>query len=137
MSHNRKLVLGGASLTQAKCNRHTADVGNEVRDGIEQLMISTGYLQSAPFKWIGLILRFGLCNDSEPHYQDIDKKDGELPLAIELDTHELRDADREKLKRLFTLATLKALIHAGHKYNLPTGALEARKMEIESLDASV
>jgi hypothetical protein len=130
MSHNRKLVLGGASLTTARVNRNTIAVGTEIMDELEPVMTSSGYLENAPFKWVGLMLRFGLQYEDEPHYQGIDQKDGELALAIELDTHELRDADRDTLKRLFMIATLKSLIHAGRKYNLPTEALEARQQEI-------
>jgi hypothetical protein len=132
MTHDRKLVLGGAALTAARNNRQGLPVMGEIMDELEQLMIATGYLDNAPFKWVSLILRYGLENEEQPHYQPINKKHGDLPLAIELDTHELRNADRERLKRLFMIATLKSLVHAGHKYGLPTQALEARQSEILS-----
>jgi hypothetical protein len=66
-----------------------------------------------------LIFRYGLKNDEEPSYQRINKKHGDLPVAIELDTHELRTASRDQLKRIFTVATTKVLIHVGKKYGLP------------------
>jgi hypothetical protein len=119
MAHNRKLVLGGVGLTMARGNRHTIAVGGEVRDELEQLMIETGYLNNAPFKWVGLIMRFGLKNEDEPHYQRIDKKHGDLPVAIELDTHDLQHASRDELKEIFTIATLKVLVHVAQKYGLP------------------
>jgi len=119
MAHNRKLVLGGASLTMARCNRYIGEVGPEVMDELERLMISTGYLEKAPFKWVGLILRFGLKNEDEPHYQRINKKYGDLPVAIELDTHDLQHASRDELKEIFTVATLKVLVHVAQKYGLP------------------
>lgn len=96
----------------------------EVRDELERLVIKSGYLNNAPFTWVGLILRFGLINGEKPEYDKIDKKDGELPLAIEIDTNELLGADKQKLKQIFTEATLKALIDAGHKYKLQISALE-------------
>jgi len=65
-----------------------------------------------------LILRYGLKNDEKPEYNKIDKSDGELPLAIEIDTNQLIDADKEQMKQIFTKATLIALIDAGHKYGL-------------------
>ena len=43
MAHNRKLVLGGVALTIARSNRYDIEVGTEVRDVLEQVMISTGY----------------------------------------------------------------------------------------------
>ena len=130
MAHNRKLALSGASLTHARVNRHTIGVGSEVRDELEQVMISAGYFDKAPFEWVGVSLRFGLKNEDAPHYQGIDKNDGEIALAIELDTHELQHASREELKRLFMIATLKSLIHVGRKYGLPTEAMEVRKEEL-------
>ncbi len=131
MSHNRKLVLGGASLTQAKCNRHTATVGTEVRDRIEEVMNSVDFLKRAPFQWIGLMLRFGLRNETEPHYLGIDENDGEIALAIELDTHELQHASHEELTARFMVATLRALIDVGKKYNLPYVRLQEMLAEIE------
>lgn len=130
MPHNRKLGLCGVSLTTARCNQHDLPVMSEIQNEVEALMISSGFLQEAPFKWVTLALRYGLKYEDEPHYMRVNKKYGDLPLGIELDTHDLRDADRDKLKRIFTLATLRSLIHAGKKYNLPTAALEQRRDEL-------
>ncbi len=102
----------------------------EIRDELEKLLVESGYLKDAPFKWIGLTLRYGLKHEGKPHYQRMDHKDGELPLAIELDSHELIVADSSELKRLFTLATLNALIHAGKRYKLPIGKLEERQEQL-------
>ncbi len=107
MSHNRKLVIGGAALTEARNNRHCISVAAEIMDELGPVMVSTGYLNNAPFKWLGIILRFGLKNEDEPHYRRINKKHGDLPVAIELDTHELQHASRDELKEVFTIATLK------------------------------
>mgnify|MGYP001288013609 FL=1 len=119
MPHNRLLVLGGASLTMARANRHDLPVMGEIMDEFERVMIDTGFLENAPFKWVGLILRYGLKNEEEPHYQRIDKKDLEIPVAIELDVHDLVDASREELKKIFLIATLKVLVDVGQKYKLP------------------
>lgn len=135
MAHNRKIVLSGAAMTMARNNRNALPVMGEIMDELEEVMISTNYLIKAPFVWVGISLRFGLKNEDAPHYQGIDKKDGEIAMAIELDTHELQHASREELKRLFTIATLKSLVHAGKKYNLPTEALEDRLSRIALEDA--
>ena len=126
MSHDRKIVLSAVSLTKARTRPFDLDVMGELMDEVEHIMVTTGYLNNAPFKWVGLILRYGLKNEDIPHYQRINKKYGDLPLAIELDTHELREASREELKDRFIVATLNALIHAGKKYDLPTKALQQR-----------
>lgn len=124
MAHNRKLAFSGISLTMARPNRHDLEVMDELRDELEELMISSGYLEGAPFTWVGLALRYGLENEDKPHFLGINKKHGDLALGIELDTNELIAADRDELKRLFTVATLKSLIQAGKKHKLPVEALE-------------
>jgi Immunity protein 39 len=118
----QQLGLGGVSLTKIRLNRQSGPVMVEVGDELESIMINTNYLDSAPFKRVGLILYFGLKNADIPGYQRINKKYSELPVTIELDAQELRHASREELKRIYTLATLKALIHVGEKYGLPTEA---------------
>jgi hypothetical protein len=70
-------------------------------------MVSSGYLHNAPFDWVTISLRYGLKNEDKPYYQKISKKYEDLPLSIELDTRELIEADRNELRRLFTLAALK------------------------------
>jgi hypothetical protein len=132
MGHDRKLVIGGASLTIARLNRHDIKVVPEIRDELERLMISTGYLDNAPFEWIGLMLRFGLNNEDEPHYEPINKKDGDLPVAIEVDTQETRDAPSEELKELYMVATLKTLVHVGKKYQLPHKRFEELLHDLQS-----
>jgi hypothetical protein len=118
MAHNRKLVLGGVALTEARNNRHCVSVAAEVMDELEPIMVSTGYLDKAPFRWVGLMLRFGLRNDEQPSYQRIGEKEGDLPVAIELDTHELQRASRQELKDIFKTATLRVLVHVAQKYGL-------------------
>ena len=98
----------------------------KVRDDLEREVINSDYLVNAPFEWLTISLRFGLKNEDKPHYQKINKSYGDLPLAIELDAHELRVADESELQVLLTVATLKALIHAGNKYDLPVQVLEER-----------
>ncbi len=124
MKHKRSLVLGAAALTTVRCNRHDIEVGTEIMDELEPVIQSERFLEKAPFGWVGLILRYGLKNEDRPHYQRINKKDGDLPVAIELDTHELRDASREELKELFMIAILKTLVDVGKKYKLPHATFE-------------
>ena len=132
MAHDRKIVLGGVSLTPARLNRTMYQVSVEVMNEVETLMQESGYLEQAPFQWVGIVFRYGLRNEEEPHYKPIDAKDGELPLAIELDTRDIRSARPEELRRKVTLVALKSLIHAGKKFGLPTADLEARLGQLQS-----
>ncbi|MHB8968796.1 MAG: Imm39 family immunity protein [Thermoleophilia bacterium] len=104
--HDRKIVLSGISLTKARPNKYGFDVMGEIMDEVEALMEESSYLEGAPFKWVGISLRYGLKNEDEPHYQGIDNKYEVLELAIELDTHDLIKVERDVIKRIFMLATL-------------------------------
>ena len=121
--HHRKLGLSSVSLTKARPPRDDIEVMGEIQNELEQLMVSSSYLDHAPFEWVTIVMRYGLKNEREPHYQQINKEYGDLPLAIEVDTHGLIGADRHTVKWLLMRATLDALINAGKKYSLPTEAL--------------
>ena len=123
-AYGRRLGLLGASLTKARLNPHTIKALGFVRDELELLLDNADYLKEAPFSWVTLSLRFGLKNDDKPSYERINIKYGDLPLAIELDVHELVDVSIDELKTRFKVAVLKALIHAGRKYNCPVCELE-------------
>jgi hypothetical protein len=116
--------LVGASMP------HDLEIMGQIMNSTETLMIHTEYIKNTPFLWIGLIFRYGLKNETAPHYQRINKKYGELPLALELDIRVLLTADETDpllLKDLLEIATLDSLIHAGRKYNLKIqGLLERR-----------
>ncbi|TWT47209.1 Imm39 family immunity protein [Botrimarina hoheduenensis] len=124
--HNRKLGILGAAMTTARIPGFSLQVMTAVRDDLEAVMIDSGYLNGAPFEWVTISLRYGLKNEDEPHYERINKEYGDLPLAIELDTNELRSCDRGELAKAFEIAALKALVHAGRKFNLEYAALESR-----------
>lgn len=125
MAHNRKLVLGGVALVKARL-KNECQAMSQVRDELEPLLISSGWFPDAPFGWVGLIFRFGLKTESEPHFQRINKKHGDLPIAIEVDTHHLLDihTDPERLKAFFKRVTIDCLTSVGRRYDLPTEALE-------------
>lgn len=81
MAHNRKLVLSAVSLVKARV-RHDTVVMPQLRDELERVLTDAGWFPGAPFRWIGLVVRYGLKMEEEPHFRRIDKKDGELPLAM-------------------------------------------------------
>ena len=134
MAHTRKLVLAGVALTQAKLPaKQTALAMGQARDEIEQEIISSGYLEGAPFKWVGLVIREGLKDETKPHYKMIDAKDGELPVAIEIDTHRLLGASAEQMTSIYRKASLVVLADAGEKYGLNTSRIDQLLSEAEGL----
>jgi len=59
MAHNRKLVIGGVALVKARL-KNDVQAMSAVRDELEKLLLDCDFFAAAPFKWIGLIIRFGL-----------------------------------------------------------------------------
>lgn len=136
--HNRKCVINTTDLVKFRFGKLPASKAmaaqQEVGQALELLMAEADFLSNAPFDWVGPTIRHGLRNEDQPHLQGIDKKYRILELAIEIDTHEIINADREELKRKYMIAGLKALIGAGKKYNLPTELFEQRLRELQALD---
>jgi len=100
----------------------TRKIAIYVQDYIEGLIVTSDFLVGAPFTWVGLIYRYGLVNKLKPEYQRINKKYGDIPVAIELDSHILRWADNncpELFRDIFIIGALDALIDVGRKYKLP------------------
>jgi len=103
-----------------------------VRDELENEVIQSGYLENAPFGWVGLIIRYGLIDQTEPRYQRINRKHGDLPLAIEIDTHRLLNASEDEIAAVYRKATLTALVHAGARYGLRTDRMKELLAEANS-----
>ena len=136
MAHNRKYVPGGIGLIRGKLRKTAISMD---QDYTESLVIKSGMLEEARFAWIGLMYRYGYKNETvKPWYGRIDKKDGELPIAVEIKMHVLEAADKVPLdhppgpymllRQILFVAALDALIHVCQKYKLQGGELfgEAR-----------
>jgi hypothetical protein len=117
-------------MTTTRLPRYTIEIGTKVRDDVEGMMLESGFLDGAPFDWVTVSLRYGLKNDDEPKFEAVNKSYGDLPLAIELDTRELAVASRDEMKVAFEIATLKALVAAGRKFDLEYSRLQQRLEEI-------
>lgn len=126
-AHGRKLGLIGVALTTARSPRNDVEVLTAVRDEIENVMIESGFCVGAQFSWVTLSIRFGVKDDEAPRFQKINKKFGDLPLAIEISTEHLAGKSFEELKQIFRSAALTALIVAGEKYLRPVAALKNLK----------
>jgi hypothetical protein len=137
MAHNRKYVCGGIDLvgTRIKNSLKLMD-----QDKVESLLIDSHFFDSAPFKWVGLMYRYGLKNDIIPEYRRIDKKDYELPLAIELKTEILEWVGAKNprlLYAIFMIGALEALIHVGKKYNLPIDILQKERAKYGNIPETI
>jgi hypothetical protein len=128
MGHNRRLVFSAVGLVKARV-RGEIPVMNQVRDELECALIEAEWFPSAPFRWIGLMFRYGLKTDSVPHFETIDPDDGELPIAIEIDTHVLLELSKDKpgLARFIKNTAIECLLAVAAKYGLPNARLVSEK----------
>lgn len=126
MAHNRKLVISDVALVKGRF-RNIGPAIDSIRDELEALIVDSKFLDKAPFRWVGLIVRLGLKDHWMPEYEKINAKHGDLPIAIEVDMQGLVNADPEVIRVRFREATLEALLHVGHKYSLPVDALVAAR----------
>jgi hypothetical protein len=131
--HSRKIVFSGIDLVGASMS-HDLKIMEVLMGSLESLMIDSGFLKDAPFLWVGMVFRYGLKNENKTQYRRIDKKDGELELAKELDMRVLLTADETDpellLKDFLEIATLDSLIHAGEKYKLKINGLLDRRSQL-------
>jgi Immunity protein 39 len=131
MAHNRKLVFGVTALTLGKIDDNMDGPAlDAVRDDLEHEMINSGFLEGAPFVFMGVVFRYGLQYEVAPHYFPIGKKDGFLDVAIEIDTHDLLDATLEQMKAIFRKTALICIIHVGKRYKLKIERMEQLLAEL-------
>jgi hypothetical protein len=139
MSHNRLFVASGVALVKEQMKHHGKAL-IYLGTRMEELLKEQNFFNQAPFKWIGMNLRFGTKNKTVPWYQGMSKKYGDLNIAIELDANILQWLDKnepDRLKEIFLIATLEALMRVGEKYNLPTQRLEKERAKYGIIPESI
>ncbi len=118
--HNRKFVDGIIFCKKG----HLTNIRRTIviQDLIEDIIINSSILETAPFKWINLMYRLTERNKLKPYFMKINQKYGDLPIAVELDLDLLKWADNtdpQLLIDIFIMAGLEALLHVCDKYQLP------------------
>lgn len=126
MAHDRKFVVGGVALVKARL-KGTGPAMVAICDELEPILVQSGFIGQAPFRSVNLIIRYGLKDSFIPEYQKINKKYGDLPIAIEVDVSDLVGADVEKVRTRFRAASIEALVHVGRKFALPIESLLAAR----------
>lgn len=129
MKHRRVFLLGAVALVRGRI-RDSVQIGSRVQEKVESLLLEQGFFQSAPFDCIGLILRIGEQLVIEPKYQSVNQA-GELPISIELDMKQLRAVSSVEVERIYTWATLEALLHVASTFDLPCELLRRERETFE------
>ncbi len=124
---NRLLSLSSVQYAKIKVKKNM-EVSEKVKKVLKEEIVFSAYVNSAPFKWIGIVYHYvDRETEMDIEIKRIDKKDGECPVSAKLNAYELRDASfksEEELYKMLYSATLKILIAVGIKFNLPTQHFE-------------
>ena len=118
--HNKKFVSGSTALVMGRVKNGLKLMPQAE---IERFMDNSQFLKNAPFLWVSLSYRYGIKNNLKILFQGINKKYGDLDIALELDMEILKWADKNNLdllRDIFMIAALEALIQVGEKYKLPS-----------------
>ncbi|WP_419227318.1 Imm39 family immunity protein [Alteromonas sp. OM2203] len=126
MSEKRILLIGGVSLIKGRV-KEAGPVMKEICDELEPLLQDIGFVDSAPFKTVSMIIRFGEKTDLTPEYEAINKRYNELPVAVEMELAEFRVASKDVVKSAFVKATIDVLLDIAKKYDLPSEPFEMIK----------
>jgi len=122
-SHGTKLGLLGVSLTMNRLPKNAGLALKTVSRELEPVLARTHFFENKPFSWITLAIRFGTRDDIAPRYNRINKKYGDLPISIEIDTQRIAGKGLQELVCVFRDTAALALIHVGQKYGCATTAL--------------
>lgn len=114
----RTLLIGGVGLVKGNTSR-AGPVMREVCDELEPALLESSFIDSAPFKTISLIVRFGERERLDAEYYAIDSRHSELPVSVELPMSVLRAESADSLKRRILSISLSVLEDVSRKYNLP------------------
>jgi hypothetical protein len=124
--HSRKLGLLSTALVKVRVQGLATALGR-VRDALEPTLLP--WFPNGQFSWITLSIRLGSKNDDRPSFGRINKTYGDLPLSIEVDTHEILAVhhDPELLYELIYGYTLRALRAVAVQYGLSMETPHAEK----------
>jgi Immunity protein 39 len=116
------IVLGGVGLLKGTI-RECSTVIVEITKEINPYLIHDKFLANADFKLLNGIIRFGTKFDAHAEVGPIDKRNCELPFAVEVEMGPLRKASKDVVKSEFLKALIPALYAIALKYELPVNGL--------------
>ena len=118
------LVLGGVGLIKGSI-RYAGPAMVEITQEINPHLVADRFLVDAPFHLLNGIIRYGTRFDPHAEVGPIDKRNNELPFAVEVEMAPLKRASKDEVKAEFLKALIPALFAIAVEYELPTDGLTA------------
>lgn len=123
MRPDLNVVLGGVGLIKGSI-REAGPAMVEITTELNPFLIEDGFLEDAPFNLLHGIIRFGSKYDPHSQIGPIDKKNNELPFAVEVELAPLRRASKDEIVNKFLMVLIPALFTIASKYDLPKKGLK-------------
>jgi hypothetical protein len=126
MAEIRNLVVSAVSLVKCRIN-NDGQAALAARNEIELALEGNGYLKSAPFRTVSLILRYGERDNLDPDIGEVDKRRSVLPVAVELKASRLQAMDTATLTEEFRTVMIEVLCDVAANFDLPFEFLDAMR----------
>ena len=139
MANKRKFLPSSIGLVVGRLRRDGKPL-KDVHNNMEALVIQSGILEHAPFKWIGLMYRYGERNMLKPEYDRINKKYGDQTVAIEIKMALMKWCDKHDtalMYELLMIGALEAVLDICRKYKLDTSLFEAERAKYRHIPETV
>jgi len=123
----KNLLIGAASSVFRFKLKDGGRMLLQIRDDLEGHLERNEYLQTAPFKTVSLILRYGPNDEWEPADKyKIDKHHDELHVAVQLEAARLKELEAEpaKLFQALRSTVIEVLHDVAANYDLPYAFLD-------------
>ena len=124
MSEVRNLVVGAVELIKCRL-KGDGQAALKARNELEPELQKNGFLNTAPFQTISLILRYGERDNLNPDIGDVDVRRSVLPVAVELDGMRLKTVSQEDMAEEFREVMIEVLCDVAANFDLPFEFLDA------------
>lgn len=124
MSNDIKIVLGGVGLIKGSI-KQAGPALVEIATELNPFLVRDGFLDNSPIEFLNGIIRFGSQFDPHAEVGPIDRRNNELPFAVEVEMAPLKRASKDEVKAEFLRALIPALFAISLDYDLPVNGLIA------------
>ncbi len=136
---DRKIGFVGVALVKGRV-KNGIKSRKDIEIQLDNIIRVNTIFNGAPFLSILLVYRYGIKNDFKLEFKRINKKYGDLDVALELDMQILQWADQNNLYLLhdiFMIAALEALLQVCDKYKLPKEVIVEERLKYGNIPNTI
>ena len=130
MAEQINLTIGGVALIPRKRERRAGPILIKLTQEFREILEANFFFNDASLDSISLIFRYGEIENLEPQGFKIDKKRGQLDLAIYSNIYDLQKLSDKELESYCRLALIEVLFAVAANYGLPYEFLDAHRENV-------